>query len=235
MNREMKLNTQGLSSRDLAVLTFVDRFRLTTVSLVRRGPLAGLSRSGASKILSRLIRSGYLRGFALKYPERYFVLGEAGIQLLGRGKHRIMPLGSHSLPVAYATAMHCLLSKIPKTRLLRREIKKQFPCFNDSPDETPICIEDLDGRIELLRIDTVGSAGHVARKCRKDIEGYLKIAEFQAMVESRRFRLVVITSTKEKADAIREALERHKWPVGFQLHCSIVTDLLFLTARKTDA
>ena len=235
MKREFQSNEQGLSPRDLAVLMHVDRFRLMTVSLIRRGPLAGLSRSGASKVLNRLIRSGYLSSFILKYPERYFVIGEEGIRLLGRGKHRVLPLGPQSLPIEYATAMHCLLSKIPKKRLQRREVDQQFPCFSDCPTETPICVEEISGRVELLRIDLGGLANHIARKCREDIESRLKVVEFQSMVTSGRFRLVVITGMKEKADAIREALDRQKWPTGFQLHCSIVTDLLFLTARKSDA
>jgi hypothetical protein len=54
-------------------------------------------------------------------------------------------------------------------------------------------------------------------------------------VAARRFRLVVVTATKEKAAAIRQALDQHEAPHGLQLHFSILPDLLSLAMRRSDA
>jgi len=55
------------------------------------------------------------------------------------------------------------------------------------------------------------------------------------MVAEGKFRLVVITTTKEKSAAIRRALNRHEWPEGLAIHLSVVPQLLSLTVRSNHA
>jgi hypothetical protein len=47
--------------------------------------------------------------------------------------------------------------------------------------------------------------------------------------------MVVVTATKEKSVAIRQALDRHDWPTGLSLHLSVVPHLLSLTVSRHHA
>lgn len=232
MNRQ-----QGsrLSHRDHAVIQQADALRITTLEILRQSILSGLTRSGVSKVVNRLCRSGYLQGYTLIYPGRYFVLGDTGATLLGRSGHRVLPLGPQALPTEYAAAVHCVLGKSARRRITKSELRQRFPWFPERLVESPVCLDLTTNVIELLRVDLGGPAHHVARKSRKDIKARTAIPEFAELVRKGGFKLVIITGTQEKADAIRAAVKKHRWPEGLKFHCSIIPKLLQLTARKPHA
>jgi hypothetical protein len=224
-----------LSGRDRDVIDHVARYRLTTFPVLRRTRLRGLSRSAAGKIIGRLCNAEFLQGYPLIHPTRYFVLGSQGAKSLGIGTHRTLPLGPQSLPMEYASLVYATLGIQPRQRLSRREILALCPWLPESLAAAPHCFDETHRVLELLRVDLGGPADHVARKCLADINARRRLADFSSVVRSGKLRLVIITSTADKASALRQAIDRHDWPMELPIHFSIVPDLLSLTARKHDA
>jgi len=220
--------------RDGRVIEHVARFRLSTCAVLRRSVLAGLSRNAAGKLLNRLCRAGQLRKHPLLHPTPYYVLGEAGAKSLGLTSQRTLPLGPQSLPLEYAVLIYAACGQPPRTRLTRREVRQLCSWLPVSLAAAPHCRDALGG-LELVRVDLGGPAAHVARKCAADVNQRRRFREFTALAAAGRFRLVVVTATKEKAAALRQSLDQHDWPSGLRIHFSVVPDLLSLTARTHDA
>jgi hypothetical protein len=220
--------------RDELIVEHVARYRMSTCKVLRRGVLAGLSQNAASKILNRLCREGRLRHFPLLHPTPYYVLGEAGAKSLGLSLQRALPLGPQSLPLEYAVLIYATCGRPPRTRLTRREVRQLCAWLPAPCAAAPHC-RDVHGVLELIRVDLGGPAAHVARKCAADVNQRRQFREFTELAAVGRFRLVVITATKEKAAALRQSLDQHDWPSGFRIHFSVVPDLLSLTLRKHDA
>jgi len=213
----------------------VGRYRLTTFPVLRHTHLKGLSRSAAGKIVDRLCRAEFLQGYTLIHPTRYFVLGSQGAKSLGLGIHRTVSLGPQSLPLEYASLVYATLGKQPRKRLSRREVLALCPWLPESLAAAPHCFDEAHRVLELLRVDLGGPVDHVARKCLADLNARRRLADFSITLRSGKFRLVIITSTPDKASALRQAIERHDWPMELPIHFSIVPDLLSLTARKHNA
>jgi len=207
---------------------------LSTCAVLRRSVLAGLSRNAAGKLLNRLCRAGQLRKHPLLHPTPYYVLGEAGAKSLGLNTQRALSLGPQSLPLEYAVLIYAACGQPPRTRLTRREVRQGYAWLPVPLAAAPHC-RDADGVLELVRVDLGGPAAHVARKCAADINHRRQFREFTELAAAGRFRLVVVTATKEKAAALRQSLDQHDWPSGLRIHCSVVPDLLSLTARTHDA
>jgi len=224
-----------LTARELEVIDHVARYRLTTVSVLCRTHLSGVSRGAVGKVVSRLCSADYLQSYPLFHPTRYYVLGTQGTKSLGLAVHRSLPLGPQSLPMEYAALLYATLGKQLRKRLNIREVLALYPWLPAALATAPHCFDETHGVLELLRVDLGGPADHVARKCLADINARRRLREFSPLVRSGKFRLVVITSTPAKAAALRQAIDRHDWPADFPIHFSIVADLLSLTARNHDA
>jgi hypothetical protein len=224
-----------LSARDRKILDHVARHRLTTIAVLRRTVLGGLSRNAANKVVNRLCESCYLQKCTLLHPIRYFVLGEAGAKSLGITPHRTISLGPQSLPTEYALLVYTNIGKHSRKRLTKQEVLECCPWLPLSLADAPHCSDESNTTLELLRVDLGGPADHVARRCFADIAARLRLREFVAFLREGRFRVVVLTGTKEKAAAIRQALDRHDWPTGLMFHFTVVSDLLSLTASRNHA
>ena len=224
-----------LSLRDRKIVEHVLRYRLTTVEVLGHVVLPGLSPNALSKISSRLCDAGYLRKYTLLHPTHYFVLSETGANSLGVGNHRATPLGPQSLPLEYAVLVYATLGKAPRRRLTAAEVLRKCPWLKPALAEAPHCEDEQHGALELIRVDLGGPADHVARKCAADVTQRRRWRQFAALVTQGHFRLVIITATKEKAAAVRQALDRHDWPPGLLVHFSVVPQLLSLTASRNHA
>lgn len=221
--------------RDRGILAHVARHRLTTVAVLRQALFPDLSQTAVTKIVSRLCRNHYLGKFTLHHPLRYYVLGDAGVKLLGLGTHRSDALGPQALPLEYAALLYAMLGKQPRTRLTRGELLERFPWFPERWADACHCHDEAGNVLELLRVDFGGTADHVARKCVRDIHLRSQTHDFLKLLSSGRFRLVLITATPEKGAALRLALDRHDWPRGLLLHLSVIPELLMLQARSNHA
>lgn len=227
--------TRRLKPRDLSVVEFIARYRLATVDAIRRCVLLEMSANAVAKLTNRLCASGYLRKFTLLHPTRYFVLGKAGAKLLGLRLDRTYSLGPQSLPTDYAVLLYCSHGHPQRHRLTVPELCERWSSLPAEFATAPHCLDCRSQSLELLRIDLGGPADHVARKCASDIDSRRQLPEFTPLLATGRFRLVFITATKEKSTAIKQALDRHSWPVGLRMHASVIPQLIHFTARGPHA
>jgi len=222
-----------LSGRDRQVLEHVARYRMTTITTLQQSLFPKLSANAAGKIANRLCRPGLLAKYPLIHPSPYFVLGPQGANILGLGSHRSTPLGPQALPIEYALLLYCVRGQQPRHRLLSRELAELCPWLPSPLAAVPHCLDPHGNVLELVRVDLGGPADHVARKAVQEISARRRIPEFLALITEGRFRLVVITATKNKSSALRTALQQHDWPAGMQVHFSVVPQLLRFIVRTS--
>jgi hypothetical protein len=224
-----------LTARDRKIIEHILRYRLTTVEVLRTAVLSGQSLNAVSKIANRLCRKRYLQKFTLLHPVKYFILGDAAVNLFGVDPHRAAPLGPQSLPMEYAVLYYATLGNRLRKRLTAREIRAACPWLPDALADIPHCLDEQQAILELIRVDLGGPADHVARKCLADLRHRSQYRDFYLLAKQQLFRLVIITATPEKAAAVRQALDRHELPSGLLLHFSIIPQLLSLTASRKNA
>ena len=229
------LPLSGLTERDRLLLEQVDRYRLSTISALRKAVTPELSRNAATKIIQRLCVAGWLQKYPLRHPDCYFVLGQAGTRFFGRGRERVRPLGPQSLPIAYALLFYTVLARHARRRLTPTEVCTRCPWISPMLARAPHCSDSGSDVLELVRVDLGGPVHHVARKCAADVAIRIRIREFPGWVAAGHFRLVVITSAPEKGVALRQALDRHSWPTGLAIHLSVIPALLSVLPGKHHA
>jgi hypothetical protein len=234
MAHNSKQHRHTPTSRDRLILEHIARYRLTTLEVLGRAVLPGLSRNALNKITNRLCATGLLHKYTLLHPVRYFVLGDSGARGMGIRGHRAQPLGPQSLPQEFALLAFAALGAKQHLRLTTAEVLKRCPWLPLYMASAPHCIDHADV-LELVRVDLGGPADHVARKCAVDLVNRCRIREFPPLLADRRFRLVVITSTTGKATAIQRALDRHDLPLGLLVHFSVVPQLLSLGVNSDHA
>ena len=234
MNSAEKKPRHNPGDRDRLILEHVTRYRLTTLEVIRRVVLRGITRNAVSKIANRLCDTGMLQKHTLQYPTNYFVLGEHAVRSFGVGIHRARPLGSQSLPQEFALLAFATLGERQHLRLNTAEVKRRCEWMALAHAAAPHCLDEANV-LELVRVDLGGPADHVARKCAADLTERSRTSEFLSIVAARQFRLVVITSTTGKVAAIQRALNLHPWPSGLLIHFSVVPQLLSLGTSANHA
>ena len=235
MHSDKKRNLSPISDRDRQVLEHVARYRLTTTRALRRVLPGRLSPNAAGKLANRLCAADLLAKYPLAHPVRYFVLGRRGAKLLGLSANCAAPLGPQSLPLEYAVLLYSVLGKQPRRRLTITELRERWPWLPPELVHASFCLDAQTDVLELLRVDLGGPADHVARRTVRDMSRMRRASEFQSILVQGQFRLVLITATRGKAQALRKALEQHDWPAGLQVHFSVVPQLLSVTTRRRDA
>ena len=89
--------------------------------------------------------------------------------------------------------------------------------------------------MELVRVDLGGPADHVARKCAEDLSKRYPLREFLPLIAAHRFRLVVVTATSDKVNAIQRSLNRHSLPKDLQTHFCVVPQLISIGVNSNHA
>ena len=228
----------SLPERSRRVLEHVARHRLTTYPAVQQSCLSGMTRNAVVKLLNRLCRDGHLQKVPLQAREQYFVLTPTAARLLGVSVKRTGPLGVQSLATESALLYFATTTSRKRRRLTTAEMRTEFPCMPPGLIRLPHCLDESKSDspcLELVRVDLGGKADHVARKCETDIDRRRDLDGFKELLERKQFRLVVITTTKPKFDAIRHALDQHVWPEGMEIHVAVLPRLLSLLGGSTHA
>jgi hypothetical protein len=224
--------THRLSHRDRAILDDVARYRLITSEVLHKRHFPRQKRNAVAKVTGRLRRKRLLFKFPLFHPRSYYTLAPHSALLLGVPVHRSLPLGTQSLPSEYAVLAYATLGATEHARLTASELAELCPWMQATSQDAPYCLDTSQEPpvLELIRVDLGGKADHVARKCDADIQVRRPLGEFETWVRNRRFRLVVVSGTSEKAALIRQSLEEHLWPDGLSIHLVVVPELLQLRA-----
>ena len=222
--------------RDRAILDHVARHRITIRRLLRQLFFPGTNPAAATKVTTRLCRHGRLARHVLCHPRVYFTLGPREARDRGLSPSRAEPLGPQALPSEYAAVAYATFGAVMHRRLTTDELAALFPWTPPALAEVPHCLDESGQPpvLERIRVDLGGTPDHVARRCDADLADHRRLREFSTLLTQRRFRLVVVTGTPQKAVAIKEAIGRHAWPEGLRVHLAVVPDLLLLTARLND-
>jgi hypothetical protein len=220
-----------LTWRDRAIMNHVLRYRLTTVNVVERAVLQQYSRNAVAKCINRLCESLHLLRQTLVHPLRYYILGPAGYTALGARVPRQVTLGPQALPSEYAVLLYSLCGNQQRERLLASEVRESHRWMSDQLLRAVHCQDFENNVLELVRVDLGGAVDHVARKCVADIGKRRVFAEFGPLVARGKFRLVVITGTREKSTALRRTLSAHSWPPGLQIHIPVIPQLMTLLSE----
>lgn len=211
--------TIRLGPRDHDIFDHVRRYRLTTRDVLHRLFFPEATPNAVTKVTSRLCRSGFLNRFDLYESRDYFVLGPEAARLLGAPAKRTEGLGVQALPIEFAVLLFCAGAG-HRERLTRAELQAHHPGVLVPGVDASRYYLDRDGgktRLAAIRVDCGGSADHVARKCRDDLDRRLEHDAFRDLVANDRFMIAVVTAREEKARAIHRALERSAWPIRFRL------------------
>lgn len=234
--KHLQQQRRGLTGRDQQILEHVFRHRMTTNGVLHKLFLRNRQPNAVTKITSRMCRECLLAKHPLHHPRVYYTLGPRGAQQLGVTSHRTCPLGPQALPTEFGALAYAALGPAYHQRLTTTEVGAHFPWLPEPLLDFPHCLDTSAQPpvLELIRVDLGGTPDHVARKCDGDIQARRQYREFQRLLDEKRFRLVVVTSSSHKAAAIRSALDQHLWPDGLQIHLAVVTQLLFLHARSSD-
>jgi len=217
-----------LGSRDRAIIDDVIRMRLTTNSIVRQRHMAELTDNAVSKITARLTVNGWLAAHQLGGRRVYFTPGQRTARLFDLSPKAVRPLGNQAFPTHLAIASFFGELGRDCRVAFASEVLIEFPWL---PDElalnTHFVHREEDGTaLKLIRVDLGGSVKHISTKCSADIEKRNGMKEFQDLLQSRRFVLVLLTTTPQKASFLREDLSTKRWPNGLRFQIAVVPELL---------
>lgn len=231
------MNKHGFqpAGRERLVLEHVARHRLTTNEVVRRVVVPGLSQNATAKLLARLCNREYLSRYLLLYPTCYYTLGRLAAQQLGLNLDRCEALGPQALPTEFALLMHAMLGQQNRLRLTHDEVRRLYPWLPAALAKAPHCLLPAANALELVRVDLGASADHLARKCVRDLDERQKLSPFRTQLAKGLFRLAVVTGTRAKAAAIRDALDRQGLSPQLLVHFTVTADLFALLGNSSHA
>ena len=224
-SREQK---KQLGSRDRAIIDDVLRMRLTTNSIVRQRHMAELTDNAVAKITSRLAVNGWLTAHQLGGRRVYFTPGQRTVRIFDLSSKAVRPLGNQTFPTCLAIAS--FFSELGRECRVAfaSEVQIEFPWVTDELALNTHFLHRENEALELklIRVDLGGSVKHITTKCSIDIEKRVGIPEFQALLLSRRFVLILLTTTPQKASFLREELSTKRWPNGIRFQIAVAPELL---------
>jgi hypothetical protein len=226
-----------LSDRDEEILLHVARYRVSVYEVLKNKFFPDHGPTAPIKVVNRLCRQGFLKRIPLYGRKCGFVLTSRASKTLGASWRRDELPGPQSLPIDFAVLMYATTRK-QRRRLTRLELASLFPWVTPALASLPHCTDNEPaGRncLELIRVDLGGTPEHVARKCFQDIAKRRDRELFGTLLREGRFKLVVITTAKEKAAAIQKALDRHAWPDGLAIHLVVLPQLAAFLGRTQHA
>lgn len=227
-----------LSPRDRHILEHVARHHLSLYHIVSWRFFRGQGQTAAIKVISRLCQAGYLQRVRILRRQFGFVLTPRAAKLLGVSTKGSTFPGPQSLPIDLALLLYATSARSWRRRLTRSELRSAYPWMTSALANLPHCLDETaagDPCLELIRVDLGGKPDHVARKCHADIGRRRHCTEFHELLRTAHFRLVVITTTRGKADLIRQALDRHAWPDGLAIQLAVLPQLASFIGPDTYA
>ncbi|HBE71967.1 MAG TPA: hypothetical protein DDW52_27830 [Planctomycetaceae bacterium] len=221
---------QTFRTRDLAIVEFVRRYRLATNRIIASQLLPGRSLNAVAKVTARLCKAQILNRYIFIPPETYFRLGAHAIGSLGLSSRLSESLGPQSLPTDYATLVYATSDTARRRRLTSDEVVEYMPWLPEELSQSPYCV-DAKGQLELVRVDLGGSPQHVARKTTQASHDRLDVPQVAELAAASRFRVVVLTTSKEKSKAISTALVACGCTDAVRVHIAVIPRLSFLLLR----
>ena len=224
----------GLNATERRIVEQVIRDHLATNDSIHRRFFAACHRSTVTRTTSRLCNAGWLAEALLNYPRKYFLPGPQAVSAYGIPQQRQNPLGPQSLPTEYALLEYTGANSADVARLTTEDLQLRYPWYRKENLTAPHClrVSNEQQMLELIRVDLGGPADLVARKCRDGVQSRKNATEFEKLMLSRGFSIVIITATSSKAKAIEAALTHHIWPDGLVFRINAFPSLISLLPRS---
>ena len=199
-----------LTERDLAMLDFVFRYRAGTEDMFSCQFFPETdSHKNVTRVLGRLQGRGLLRKESCDHGLSYYTLTPRGYRALGLAPRTPRPLTEQSLPVVLAVAFYCVGNGL--RRLTCKEFTELYPeLWRPGMRASNYLLVDIDGklRLELLLVDRGGAAHRINARVRRVIAQRKGLPKFHALMKAGRFRITVLTGTREQARKIERRVRR---------------------------
>ena len=230
----MAKRKRHLTKRDRKVLEFVIRYRVGTVDLLRR-PCFGedASLENVCRVLQRLTKHKLLLRVSSKSGFTYYTPTRHTFAVFGQEPRTPRPLTEQTLPVVMAVAFYCVAKDL--RRLTSTEFQELYPeLWRPGMRSSNYLLMEIDGklRLELLLVDRGGAPHRMRSRVRRMIAQRKSLPAFQSLINSGRFRITVLTGTREQQQKIRNRIRQESFgPVTVSTF--VVTELGdYLTLRK---
>ena len=217
-----------LQDRDLKILSHIERFRITTATVLHSMFYEGKAADAVTSTVRRLRQADYISSAKLKPPRRfYYYLTHRTTRMLGLPTSFAESLGEQALPTRYAILRFCCREEY--RQLLRpSEFAEEFPecCDKHIPKEPYYYDNDGDApRLSYLMVDLGADAGRIIRKCRRVFGERLKVTGFRSLIEGDAFSVTVLTQQESKKAAIEAARQRAS-DFGYPVRIEVIPELM---------
>lgn len=206
----MEKHERHLTERDRKILEFIERYRVGTSELLGRqcfGPEATLE--NVDRVVQRLERRGLLRRITSRHGLSYCTATRRTSECVGERPRTPRPLTEQTLPIALAVATYCVEKGI--CRMTTKEFAEFYPeLWRPGMRACNYVIVDIDGklRLEQLLVDRGGAAHRINSRVRRVIAQRRGLPKFHALMKAGRFRVIVLTGTREQAAKIERRVKR---------------------------
>ena len=217
-----------LQDRDMKILQHIERFRITTASVLHTMFYDGKEVDAVTSTVRRLRQADYVSSAKLKPPRRfYYYLTHRTTRMLGLPASFAASLGEQALPTRYAVLRFCCRDEY--RQLLRpSEFAEEFPgcCDKHIPKEPYYYDSDGDvPRLSYLMVDLGADAGRIIRKCRRVFGERLKVKGFRSLIEGDAFSVTVLTQQESKKAAI-EAAQKRASDFSYPIRIEVIPELM---------
>lgn len=229
----MKPYERHLTERDHDILEFVIRYRIGTNDLLGNACFeSNTSTENVTRVLQRLQRRGLLRRVGDPTGFSYWTATRRTLELLGAEPRTPRPLTEQTLPVLLAVGTYCVAKGI--RRLTSHEFSDLYPeLWRPGMRSSNYVLVEINEklRLEMLIVDRGGAAHRINSRVRRVIAQRQGLPKFQALMKAGRFRITVLTGTREQADKISRRV--HRRPFGpIEVATFVIPKLAELLMRK---
>ena len=200
--------------RDNRIVVHVFRNFITTHTVVHKLFFKGLSRDTSRKVLRRLVQRDILIQYPLFGNVAYYRLGQYAIARWNFPRNRSSKLGAQRLPYELGTLAFSSMGDVPRKRLLRHELLAKHPWF---PTKLMQWAYFVDGdKLLTVRVEISGRPAKTIKKFAEQIYQYSSHPEFRTLIESSKFRLLVVTATEAQEHALQVESVEQAFPIELQ-------------------
>jgi hypothetical protein len=215
-------------NRKKMLLRAMRRYGLLTSDAARE--LLGCSAKACERLISALLRDGFIAAYRFHGARKYYVLTVRGGQLVDLEDATLgRPFSAQGLCQNLAAMAFCLLGEKHFERMERAEFKQNFPQLVHGAklgrsNRTRYYLDTTEEKVRLglMVYDFGAETRRIVDKAIKEVNRRAgKSSEFADIVAGKLFSITVLTAFCRKAERIARQLEK----VDFHSRCVVVPEL----------
>jgi hypothetical protein len=229
----MKPYERHLTERDHQLLEFVGRYRIGTIALLGKACFEpNATAENVARVLQRLEQRMLIHRVVTVGGFSYCTPTRRTLELLGGEPRTPRPLTEQTLPVVLAVATYCVATGI--CRLTSHEFSEFYPeLWRPGMRSSSYALVDIENklRLEMLIVDRGGAAHRINSRVRRVIAQRKGLPKFHALMKAGRFRITVLTGTREQSEKIHRRVSRQ--PFGpIEVKTFVIPELADLLMRR---